>query len=180
MGPEILENLLFSAVDLLRGSLYIVPPLFVLVAAGRWLNSKIRASTKWSWVSTAFLSTFTVMLLAVLFAYFLPILDALQTQSIGEVPEPFAPSLGTMLASFAFGLVKAVAAALVISVLLMPLEFVGLSIFEAISRRLPKMHPLVSLALTCYIAAIVSAAVILFIVPEAITGMLYFIYFGFT
>ncbi len=175
-----IEILVFSVLDLLKGSFIAAVPIFVIILAARWLLGKIQKKTKWNWLFCAFAATYAVLWVMLLFVYFIPFLLGLN-QSIsvqGEIPSVFAPPSGSYLMSFLYGLFKVTIAAAVISLLLLPLELIGSFIFEWVNKRLPKAHPLLGLFITTYLASIVGVAILLFIIPEAVTGVLFFIYYG--
>ncbi|HLC78914.1 MAG TPA: hypothetical protein VJG83_00655 [archaeon] len=175
-GP--LENFVFSILNLLKGSLSIVLPIFILAFIGKWLNAKIRKATKWSFIVTALLSTFALLWVLILIAYFYPILTSLQESGIGQVPSVFAPTLGELATSYAYGLFKVTISSLVISLILLPFEFIGLFVFESLHSRFKKMPEPIILLAACYLMSVVGAAIFLFLIPEAVSGIIYFIYFG--
>ena len=172
------ELFIFSILDLLKGSLFLAIPIFLAMLAGKWLREKISKKTKWSWLLSALAATYGIVWVLVLILYFTPFLLALQESGLGQVPSMFAPPAGAVAASYISGLFKVTISALVISLLLMPLELIGAFINEFVNRKLPKANPLASLFITAYIASFVCAAIILFIIPEAITGLLFYIYYG--
>ncbi|HLC92705.1 MAG TPA: hypothetical protein VJH23_03285 [archaeon] len=173
-----LELLLFSLLDLLKGSIVIAIPLFILIVIGKWLRERIQAKTKWTWLFSALAATFALVWTGILLLYFLPFLLALNESGIGEIPAMFAPSAGDVLASYIFGLVKVSVSAAVVSLVLMPFELIGAFIFEWVMKKRRKANKLVNLFIASYIASVISAAIVLFIIPEAVTGILFFIYFG--
>lgn len=167
-----------SLLDLMRGSFFVAIPVFLLVIAGRFLRVKISEKTGWKWIGAAFAATFAILWLILLLAYFFPAITALQESNIGETPSIFAPSAGDIMLSYLYGLFKVTATAVVASFLLMPFEFIGLFIFESLAKNTPKLPDIAYLAITVYLACVVSAAVIIFLVPETINGVVYFFYFG--
>ena|SRR3989344_559703 len=172
------ELLLFTIIDLLRGALVLSIPVFLLVFAGKWLREKIAEKTKWSWLISALASTYCLMWALLLLLYFFPYIAALGESNVGEVPSIFATTAGSLIESYVFGLVKVTISALVVSLLLMPFELIGAFIYEWVNKKLPTQKPPVNLFITSYLVSLVSAAIVLFIIPEAVTGLLFYIYFG--
>ena len=179
MAISPIENLVFSLIDLLKGSIVVAVPLIIFLLIGKWLGKKVAAKTKRSWTVNAMITTFIISWSVVLLMYFAPYIFALQELSIGEVPSFFSPAPASLLLSFVYGLVKVSLVSALLSILLLPLELIGLFVFESISKRFPKYSETARLAATAYVMAVFSSLVIIFIVPEAIAGFFYLLYFGF-
>ncbi|MCR4368658.1 MAG: hypothetical protein NUV67_02000 [archaeon] len=179
IGP--VENLFLSLLGLLWGSITVAIPLFVLVVIGKILREKIAEKTQRSWLVTAFISTFLLTFVLFLAAYFFPFLLSSQAEAVGELPSIFAPSATDILISYIYGILKAAITALVVSLLLMPLEFVGAYVHSVVCEKTApkkKNAGILQLALTSYAMAVFSSAMLIFIVPEAIPGIFFFLYYG--
>ena|SRR3989338_1344726 len=176
--PGPIESFLFSILDLARGSISVFLPVFIATLIGRLILKKTEKRMKWKWLSNAFAATFALLWIVILALYFYPVLTSLQETNVGETPSVFAPSATTLAASYVYGLFRVTVSALVISLLLLPLEFIGLFIFESLLRRFPELPEIANIALACYLTSAISAAIILFIIPEAPTGIFYFIFYG--
>ncbi|MCR4335358.1 MAG: hypothetical protein NUV57_02365 [archaeon] len=173
-----LENLLFSIIGLLKGSIIICIPVFILVLFGQELREKIEAETKKSWLITAFISTAIIIYILLLIAYFFPFIIASQELGLGEIPSIFAPDPVTLLISFIAGVLWVGVVTIVVSLLLMPFEFVGSYIHDVVSKKLGKKPQWLKLLISCYITSVFASAIILFLVPESITGLFYLLYYG--
>ncbi len=178
MPASPVELLIFSILDLLKGAIPAAIVVFIGALIGRELRKKIGKATKWNWLASALATTFIILWLLVLALYFYPLLTALQESNVGEVPSIFAPSPSSLLVSYLYGLFKVTLSAAVISLLLLPLELAGLYIFESVSKKLPKMPGWANLAIACYLTSAVSSAIIIFLVPESISGIFFFIFHG--
>ncbi|MFH1390934.1 MAG: hypothetical protein ABIH20_01340 [Candidatus Diapherotrites archaeon] len=173
-----LENLLFSIIGLLQGSIIVCVPVFILVLFGQELREKIEEETKKTWMTTAFIATIIMVYILLLIAYFLPFITASQEIGLGEVPSIFAPDPLTLLISFIAGVLWVGVVTIVVSLLLMPFEFVGAYIHEVVSKKLGKKPEWLKLLITSYLISVFASAIILFLVPEVITGIFYFLYYG--
>lgn len=178
MALNPIENIILSLIDLLRGSITVAIPLFILLLIGQKFRKRIEKETKWSWIKSSFAATFIIMFILMLLGFFYPFLAATQEQALGEVPSIFAPSLDIILLSFVAGIFKALIVALVATLILMPLEFVGLYFHEVISKKLGKQPEWLKLLVTAYVSSVFGSAIILFLVPELIPGILFYLYFG--
>ncbi|MEK6958022.1 MAG: hypothetical protein AABW99_03530 [archaeon] len=175
---EAITDLFLSVLDILRGSIVPTIPVFLAVLFASWLRKKIEKETKRSWIATLLASTIIVMYFILLFAYFIPYLAALQQSNVGEIPSPFAPSLAGLVAGFVFGALWVFVVAVVASLILLPLEFVGAFIYEYVSKKLGKQPGWLKLLIATYISVAVASAAIIFIVPWLLPGFLYFLYYG--
>ena len=173
-------KILLSGVDLLLTA--IIPSIVVIVLA--FLGLKVRDSIQkqlgWKWVSSTLVATSAVSWCVFLAAYFFPLITAMQEQGLGLLPSYLAPSAGAIAASFAYGLFKVTLTAIVTSVILLPLEFIGSYIYSEVSKKLGKKSSgFLKLAVSAYLTTLIGLAAMLFIVPQVATGLLYMLYFGF-
>ena len=176
MSIGIIENILFSIIDLLRGSVNIAIPVFFILLVGQFLRKKIEDETKKSWLITAFVTTVLISFTILLIAYNLPFLF-LSTESVGEVPSMFASDFFVLVGVFVSSVIKVLFVSIVLSFVLMPFEFVGVFFHSVICEKLAKYPNWLKLLVTSYVSTVFASAVIIFLVPEAITGFLYFLYF---
>lgn len=172
------ENLIYTLIDLLKGAIPASILVFFLVFIGRKLIKKVEEITKRSWLVNALFTTFIILWFLIMLAYFFPVLTAFNSSAVGEIPSAFAPSLASILGAYALGIARVTISAAVVSILLLPLEFIGLYLFEELSKKFKKYPDYAVLALTVYLVVVVSSAIIIFLIPESITGLLFFIYFG--
>ena len=172
----IIENIIFSIIDLLKGSINITIPLFFILLVAQFLRKKIEAETKKSWLITAFVTTVLISFILLLIAYNLPFLF-LSTASAGEVPSMFASDFFVLAGVFLASVIKVFFVSIVFSLVLMPFEFMGVFFHSVICEKLAKYPNWLKLLVTSYVSTVFASAVILFLVPEAITGFLYFLYF---
>lgn len=172
------EQIFFSIIDLLKGSVTVAVPLFALIAIGSFVRKRFENALRTNWFFSALASTLLIVWILLALVYFYPNLQALQEQQVGIVPSPFAPSVLDVAYSIALGFVKVSVAAIVLSFLLMPLEFAGLYIHTEIAKKYKKLNPIALLAATSYVCAVFGSAIVLFLIPQAVTGFFYFLYFG--
>ncbi|VVB99106.1 Uncharacterised protein [uncultured archaeon] len=170
-----------SFFELLKGSLLPSLIIFVLAIIGIGLRDRISAETKWKWLSSTLIVTFVICFCLSLLAYFYPLLSAAQEQGLGELPAYLASSPIEIIASFAYGIAKAALFAAVLALLLLPFELVGSYVNSVAAKNLGrKSNPLIGLAAASYIMTAIGFFIVFFIMPQALTGLLYLLYFGFT
>ncbi len=167
-----------SAVTLAKGSFLISVPVYLLAVAVAFVRKKIIESGIKNWLYSSFISTALILFVLFFIAYFYPALTAMQEQEIGKVPSIIAPSATETIASILFGAWKVVATTLLVSAILMPFELIGSYIHSKVVEKFPKLNDYARLYLTCFACSIIGTIVILFIIPELPTGVIYFLYFG--
>src|SRR3989344_3795665 len=135
MVLDILSSAFNSLFDLLRGAVIVAIPVFLLVLAGKYFRAKLAKKTKWKWATSAFATTFGLFFAILLILYFYPAITGFSESNLGKVPSVFAPSAASIFFSYLYGIFKVIITALVVSILLMPFEFMGVFIFEYISKK---------------------------------------------
>ncbi len=178
MALDLIASVLFSIIDILKGALVVSLPVFFIVLFAQFLRKKISEETNWSWTISAFATTFLVLYFLIAIAYFYPFLVASQEMPIKEIPEMFAPEIGSVFSAFIFGAIRSGFAALIASILIMPAEFVGLFIFEAVFEKKEKKQKWMKTAVAVYSTTLLCSVVLIFVIPEALTGFIYLLYFG--
>jgi len=176
MVVELLASIIFSILELLKGSLIVAIPVFVFIFIGQKLRKKIAEQTSWSWFTSAIVSSFFIVFSLLLIIYFLPQFST-SFSPIGEVPSIFSGDFAAIITIYVASVLKVLFVALVLTVILMPLEFVGLYFHSVISKKLKKYPGWAKLLATAYASSVFASAIILFLIPEAITGFFYLLYF---
>jgi hypothetical protein len=179
MPVSVFEVIFGSIVSLLKGSFFVAIPLFFLILLGSIIRKKIEKELKWNWIFSAFFTTYFICSIGLIFVYFVPVIESLREQSLGEIPSTVAISFGTIVLAFLYNAFKVFFSALVLSLLLMPLELVGLYMHSFFLQKMKKAPRILVLALTVYAISIFSSFVILFIIPESVVGFIYLLFFGF-
>src|SRR3989344_4484011 len=118
MPENALLLLLYSVIDLLRGSLVVALPVFFMALAGSYVRRKISAETKWSWTMSALAATFFVSFILLMLAYFVPFIFALHELPVQNVPEIFSPEPGNLVLAFVAGVVRVAIVSAVLSLIL--------------------------------------------------------------
>jgi len=179
MSVSLFEIIFGSVVSLLKGSFFVAIRVFFLVLVGSAIRKMIEKELKWNWIFSAFFATYLICVTGLIIVYFVPVIESFREQSLGEIPSPVALSFDTIVLAFFYNVFKVFFSALVLSLLLMPLELVGLYMHSFFSQKLKKTLKILVLAITTYAISIFSSFVILFIIPESVVGFIYLLFFGF-
>ncbi|GEM_PF-5424457 len=175
----IAAKLFFSALALLKGALAPAVIVFFLALIGKRVRGTIEKEMNWKWLGSTLAATFVISWCIVLLAYFFPIITASQEQGLGLVPSPIAPTLSGIALSYIYGVLKVTLVAAVLCVLLLPLELVGSYIRSVVEKKLGKLPSWSKLLVSAYIVTLLASFIVLFIVPQSVTGLLYLLYYGF-
>ena len=172
MALGFLWLLALDLVDLLRMSLVVAVPAFLLVLVGKKVNQYIRDKYNYSWIVAAALSVAVVLTPIVFALYLIPYaLGYLESPLVGQVAPEF---MQLTLVDYAMALVstvfKNVLSIVLFTVLLMPLLFIGSFIGEKVEER-KKLSPMVHDFVTVFLTAVV-AWVIVFVLDYVGIGLI--------
>ncbi len=174
----ILENMIFSFVDLVRQTLLLGVPVLVVAWVGKKIHSLL--SKNRSWLTAAFFSTYILFFLLIMLAYFLPFLIGLGQFQQGITPESLAPTGTDRAIVFVINVFRVALVALVFTVLSLPIEFVGAFLQDLAAKR--KTAPMISFGFGVFGSVFISLLLILFILPfigiNLIAGLIYLVYFA--
>jgi predicted lysophospholipase L1 biosynthesis ABC-type transport system permease subunit len=177
MVLEFLATALFSLLSLLWSALLFAIPVFLAVwFLGRRLVVFFQKRWHRSWIQSVFLASYAMFFVVLIIAFFVPVWQATRDSAVGIVPAGIAPSFFDLLGRFFFGLVRVLALSAFFSLLALPLVFVGELFKEWFSKR-------VRSAPVCFFAAVWLAmalvlAIVLFLLPWVVPGLLYLIYWA--
>ena len=168
---------LFSVFDLLKTSLFVSVPVFFIAVLAGMLHSKLSKKLEMSWVKVSFISTYLTVTLLIFFLYYAP-LWLVPPDFKGVVPMEFQPSPQALLLSFASTVLALLLKALVIALLVIPLELFAALVFSWIDKRYEKLHTAVKIFAAVYATVAMVLAFILFIAPWLPLALVYFLYGG--
>lgn len=177
MAENVLMLVFNSIIDLLKISLPASIVAFAFVFVAVIARKQLAQKYKWSWVKSSFITTYFFLFALTVSLYLAPILDVVFVPSTSGIPPELAPTLSEIILPPIAQFLRLLVVALILAFILMPLEFVGLYLFEKISEKL-KAGFSVRLFLTVFLATVFSFAITLFLMPWVLTGIIYLIYFG--
>lgn len=172
-------KLFFSALALLKGAAIPAVIVFFLALIGKAVRGTIEKEMKWKWLGSTLAVTFVISWCIVLLAYFYPIITASQEQGLGLMPSPIAPQLYDVMLSYLYGVLKVTLVAAVLCILLLPLELVGSYVHSVVCKKLGKLPSWLKLLASAYLVTLLGSFIVLFIVPQSVSGLFYLLYYGF-
>jgi hypothetical protein len=176
--PSILENLLFSFIDLLRQTLILGIGALLLCWVGQALFVRLRKTR--SWLFSMVLSTYMVVFALIILAYFGPYVLGAPDFIQGPVPEPLAQSTSDLFLIYLGALARSALVAAALCALLLPLEFLASAVDDLLKPRLS--HAGGRFVITVFATTFVALLLLLFVLPAVginlVAGLLYLLYFA--
>ncbi|AJF60211.1 MAG: hypothetical protein J4224_01585 [Candidatus Diapherotrites archaeon] len=176
MVQDLVSVTVFSLIDLLKGSFISSVPVFIFVFFASKVRRAIAGKYKWSWFKSGFITTYLLIFSLILVLYLQPALPLLQSDPFGETPVEFQTPVLELLLIALIQLVRLLVVALVLSFIVLPLEFIGLFLHEKIKKSF-KFHWALKLYLTVFIVTLLASIFVLFFAQWIISGTLAFIYY---
>lgn len=168
-----------AVIDLLRLSLIVTIPAFLIVLVAQRLNALVKKRFRLSWIATAFITAFIVLLPIVFIAYLAPYLAGYNSSPFAGMPTPDFLQLTAI--DYAMAVISTIAknvmTVFVFTVLLMPLLFLASFAEEKLREKL-KIPVLANTFLAILVTAIISWIIILFIFPWIYTGIFELLWWG--
>lgn len=177
MAQNTVLDILFGLIELVKGAFLLSIPVFVFVFIAIFVRRALAKKYKWNWFKSSIITTYFLVFSLVFVLYALPILQVLTIPGQIVFPE-FQPTILEQFVPLVIQFARLLIVALLLTFLLMPIEFVGLFLFEKISEKTKHAFS-VRLFATVFITMAVVSIVFLFIAPWIVTGILYLIFFGF-
>ena len=177
MPLDIIYIGLLSVIDLLKITLIISIPVFLLVIAGIFLRKKIINRFKMSWIKASFIATYIMFLVLLFFVYFLPGALVFFGTDPNILPEEMRLTLmeNTLVV---LGMVfKMLLNALIFTVILTPLELIASGVAGKLEAKY-KRHWLINTFAGVFAAVLAATTLVVFLFPWAPAGVYYLIYWG--
>lgn len=178
MPLEIIVGTIFSIIDLLRMTLILAIPAFIIVYLGSYLHRFLIKRYKLSWAASSFAATYLVVTLLIFLLYVVPYALAFFESPMPGMPTPelwqitiFDIALASLLS-----VIKIIITGLVCTILVFPLLFLGTFVTDWLQQRYAKLPDYAILFAATYVSSLI-ALIILLSFPFIFGGLLYFIYF---
>jgi hypothetical protein len=181
MPLNIIFNILFGLVELLRMALITSIPCFVLAIVGERVHHWFSKRFSLSWAKSVLISTYLIVTLLIMVLYVVPLYLGFAESSLSG--QPVLEELQFTFIDYGMlallSLVKIVVSSAILSILLLPLLFFASYALEKsreiFEDKIPEIgHKFVAVYATCVLAWLV----LLFVFPWAIGGFVYLLYFG--
>lgn len=171
--------LLISLVDLIRISILVGIPVFILAWIGRLIFSKFHP--KQSWLLSAIISTYIIVFVLLILAYFFPSFLSLADYSKGTIPETIAPTALDYFLTYLANVLRVAILSALFCVLLLPLEFAGAALQDSLQKNVS--NKTLRFGLAIFGSVFIATILILFVLPgigiSVIPGIIYMVYFAF-
>jgi len=177
MAVNLVFQVVFSLIDLVKGTLFNFPLPFILVLIGTFFRRKISEKFKLkSWMISSFISVYFLLSLILLLIYFVPVFFGLSESLIGLPPPNSGLSEIDLIASFLCHFFRLLVLGVVFSFVVMPFALFGSVVFSAVENKF-KTHYLINLALGVFVSLLVFFVLCLFVFSGFERRVIYLIYF---
>ena len=172
-------GLVSSFFGLLWMALLVAVPVFLVSFPAQRLHSLIGKRFNLSWIVSAFLSCFLVLLPIVFVLYIVPFsLGYFESPLSGlVVPEGLQLTLLDYAMAFVATVFKNLLSALLFAVLLMPLLFFASFVGEWLEKRF-KVHSLANRFIAVFLTSLLAWVIILFVFPWIVGAVFWKLYWG--
>lgn len=172
-------SMLLSLLAILWGTLVFSVPAFIAALACTFLYKWISKKLSLKWFKASLITTYICVFVVLLVFFFTPLLTTAFQQAVPDLAPDESYSGEELLALFFVSpvmlVIKLLAAALVISLLLMPLELIGSALFSWLQKK--KKLYYVNAFISVF-AATLAAVLVILAFPWIPAGILYFVYFA--
>ena len=169
-------DLLSTIIDLLKGTLFVSIPVFVLVLIGAFLHKKLSKKFRLSWFNTAAIIALFFALVIVSIAFFYPIFYSSQAISYGPLPvDPDSEAdfnANLEFASIAFYRIIVVSVAL--SAMALPFVLMGSLSKDWLKKK--KFNNYLCIFASVYLWSMIAAILFLFLFGWILQGIIYLLY----
>lgn len=177
MVQNFLLDVVFSLVDLIKGSFLLSIIVFALVLIGIFIQRKLIKRFKLSWIKSSLISTFIIVLIFVFAMYVFPLAVGFSQHDPGILPEGFEMTAGEYLFLIGTALFKILSLSFILTVFLLPLQFVGLFAMDFLKKKY-SLPFLANVFFAVFCSTLVGAFIVIYLFPWIPTGIVYLLYFA--
>ncbi|MDO8537661.1 MAG: hypothetical protein Q7S21_02145 [archaeon] len=167
-------DILLAVFGFLRGIFLISIVIFLLSLVGVKLFNYLRKRHEFSWFKAVLLASFLEIFVLTAIVYFFPAYLGYSQQSYGILPPELQPTLIENLLFFAGIFLRVIIVSIVLSIFLLPLEFVGSYVFEKLNQKLPYF---LRQFIAVFAATLVGGICVFLLFPWIILGILQLLFF---
>ncbi len=179
MVLELIADIVFALIDLLRLSLIVAIPAFLVMLVGQKVNAFLKEKFNLSWIVSVFISTIVVLIPIVFALYLMPFMAGyFETQTVGQpVPEFMETTLLDQAMAVILTVVKNLLSALLFAILLLPMIFFGAFAEEKIWEKI-KLPKLVIRFIAVLLTTALAWLIVLFVFPWIINAIFWKLYWS--
>jgi len=179
MPLDLIIGFVLALADLVRMSLIVAIPAFLLCLPGQRLLHFFEKRYNLSWIIAAFLSIFLILLPIVFVLYLVPYWAGYsQSALVGQPTPEFMQNTPIDYAmAFVATVAKNVLSAFLFAILLMPLLFFASFAQECLEKRF-KPNPFVNAFAACFLTSLLAWAIVLFIFPWIVNAVFWKLYWS--
>jgi hypothetical protein len=179
MALDLIIGFVSALVDLVRMSLIVAIPAFLLCLPGQRLLHWLEKRYKLSWIVAGFLTIFLILLPIVFILYLVPYWIGYSESALVGLPTPEFMQITALDYAMAFvaTVVKNVLSAFLFAILLMPLLFFASFVQEYLEKRF-KLNALANVFAATFLTSALAWAIILFAFPWIVNAVFWKLYWS--
>lgn len=170
--------LLNSAIDLIKGSLILSIPIFVVLYILNYIRKKIAGRFSLSWIISCLIISFLSFFIFLLLIYFLPTLQSMAEHELGIIPKYLMPPVEDWAGFYFTKIMKLLFVAAIFTLLSLPFVLLGSLVENIILSRFKKLHKAIAFFLAVFAITLILSALILYVFYWVPIGMIHLIYFS--
>lgn len=171
-------SIALGILELFRIAIIITIPVFLIAIAALFLRKTLSERFKLNWVKGTLLANYIVIAIIIAIAYILPYSLGFAESGLAkiEMPSVLAITPAEILLVTVLSIIKILISTLIITVLVLPLEFFGSFMLEKLKER--QLPELAKLFITAFATCLLATIIILFVFPWIINGIIFLVYWG--
>ncbi len=189
MALDLILNLVNSIIRLLLLSLLLFVPVTVFALIVSFLKKKLQEKYSFSWMYATSISTLILMIVFTVTFYFGFYFSIVSEVNLGQIRPELASQEYPLLPQFLFTaespvisflffylllFLKRIIVALVLTGLILPLQFIGSLVLNYLNQRFEKTNFLIKFGLTCFAVSFLTVLILL-LFDWILAGIIYFV-----
>ncbi|MBU1120465.1 hypothetical protein KJ660_01160 [Candidatus Micrarchaeota archaeon] len=177
MVLNLLVDIVFSLLDLIKGSFLLSIIVFALVLIGIFIQRKLIKKFKLSWIKSSLISTFIIVFIFVFAMYVFPLALGFSGTDPGILPQGFEMTATEYLFLIGMALFKVILLSFILTVFLLPLQFVGLFAMDFLKKKY-SLPFIANVFFAVFCSTLVGSFIVIYLFPWIPTGIVYLLYFA--
>ncbi|MEK6972425.1 MAG: hypothetical protein AABW72_00055 [archaeon] len=170
--------LLNSAFDLIKGSLILSIPIFVVLYILNYIRKKIASRFSLNWIISCLIITFISFFIFLLLIYFLPTFQSMAEHQLGVIPKYLMPAFDDWAGFYFTKIMKLLFVAVIFTLLSLPFALLGSLVENILLSKFKKMNKAVAFFLAVFAITLLLSALVLYVFYWIPIGMIHLIYFS--
>jgi len=169
-------DLIMTVVDILKGSLFLSVPFFIVTLLLSFAHKKISKKFKLSWMFSTLIILVILGVVLTAFAFILPFSQAVAEENLGVRPPELEYTTTDYLSFAFFAAVRVLFVGSILGILAFPFALMGSFVFDWLKKK--KFNHYLSMFAAVFSSTLVWAVLFLFFFGWVYRGLIYLLYFS--